>query len=187
MRSDHMALGSRLTAQEPRSVLEQKSDLSGRRNLQGWRPRRRQLSGRSHRLRGRVAWLSGHAHRSRAWHAAKPERWVAAEPEPTGPIGLEPPVLWRGVPLCVSPIGRPDRAPWRRSKRLHGVDDLGKNGRIWPEADFDGTDLETAIVDLLSGQYKNPIMVISFNTAERWSPDVSVNVAKRCACVAICS
>jgi hypothetical protein len=32
--------------------------------------------------------------------------------------------------------------------------------------------------DLLSGQYKNPILVISFNTAEGWSRDVSADVAQ---------
>jgi hypothetical protein len=38
--------------------------------------------------------------------------------------------------------------------------------------------LETAIVDLLEGQYKNPVQVAGFNTAEGWSQDVSVDVAQ---------
>jgi hypothetical protein len=58
------------------------------------------------------------------------------------------------------------------------VDDLGRLGRIWPEADVEGTDMETVIGDLLTGQYKNPIMVVSFNVAEGWSRDVSADVAK---------
>jgi hypothetical protein len=33
------------------------------------------------------------------------------------------------------------------------------------------------IVDLLDGQYKNPIRIVSFNTAENWSQDVSEGVA----------
>jgi hypothetical protein len=57
------------------------------------------------------------------------------------------------------------------------VDDLGRNGRIWREADVETTDLETVVVDLLDGQYKNPIRVVSFNTAEKWSQDVSADVA----------
>jgi hypothetical protein len=57
------------------------------------------------------------------------------------------------------------------------VDDLGRAGRIWPEANFEGTDLERVISDLLFGQYKNPFMVVSFNTAEGWSQDVSADVA----------
>ena len=58
------------------------------------------------------------------------------------------------------------------------ADDLGRLGHIWPEADLERTDLETVIQDLLEGQYKNPIRVISFNTAEGWSQDVSADVAE---------
>jgi hypothetical protein len=57
------------------------------------------------------------------------------------------------------------------------ADDFGRIGRAWTEADYDGTDLETVLQDLMSGQYKNPIRVIAFNTAERWSGDVSEDVA----------
>ena len=57
------------------------------------------------------------------------------------------------------------------------VDDLGRNGRIYREADVETTDLETVILDLLEGQYKNPIRVVAFNTAEKWSQDVSADVA----------
>jgi hypothetical protein len=57
------------------------------------------------------------------------------------------------------------------------ADDLGRLGRIWPEADFEATDFETVITDLLEGQYSGPFRVISFNTAEGWSRDVSEDVA----------
>jgi hypothetical protein len=57
------------------------------------------------------------------------------------------------------------------------ADDVGKIGRAWREADYEATDLETVIQDLLSGQYANPIRVVAFNTAERWSEDVSEDVA----------
>jgi hypothetical protein len=57
------------------------------------------------------------------------------------------------------------------------VDDFGGNGRAYREADVEETDLETVIADLLSGQYKNPVRVIAFNTAEKWSQDVSEDVA----------
>jgi hypothetical protein len=33
------------------------------------------------------------------------------------------------------------------------VDDLGRLGRVWREADVEATDLETVIQDLISGQY----------------------------------
>jgi hypothetical protein len=45
------------------------------------------------------------------------------------------------------------------------------------QADYEGTDLETVLQDLMSGQYNNPIRVIAFNTSERWSEDVSEDVA----------
>jgi hypothetical protein len=58
------------------------------------------------------------------------------------------------------------------------MDDLGRLGRIWPEADAEATDLETVITDLLSGQYRGPVRVVAFNRAERWSEDVSEDVAE---------
>jgi hypothetical protein len=57
------------------------------------------------------------------------------------------------------------------------VDDFGRNGRAYREADVETTDLETVILDLLEGQYKNPVRVVAFNTAEKWSQDVSADVA----------
>ena len=54
--------------------------------------------------------------------------------------------------------------------------DFGKLGRAWVEADYETTDLETVIQDLLTGQYANPTRVIAFNTADRWSEDVSADV-----------
>jgi hypothetical protein len=57
------------------------------------------------------------------------------------------------------------------------VDDLGRLGRVWREADYDTTDFETVITDLLTGQYGNPIGVFAFNTAEGWSRDVSADLA----------
>ena len=57
------------------------------------------------------------------------------------------------------------------------ADDFGKLGRAWVESEYETTDLETVIQDLLSGQFTNPFRVIAFNTAERWSEDVSEDVA----------
>ncbi len=56
-------------------------------------------------------------------------------------------------------------------------DDLGRLGAIWREADAETTDLETVITDLLTGQYKDPVRVIAFNTTEHWARDVSEDVA----------
>jgi hypothetical protein len=57
------------------------------------------------------------------------------------------------------------------------ADEFGEPGRAWAEADCETTDRETVIQDLLTGQYHHPIRVVAFNTAERWSEDVSVEVA----------
>jgi len=57
------------------------------------------------------------------------------------------------------------------------AEDFGRLGRAWRESDYEATDLETVIQDLLSGQYNNPIRVVAFNTEERWSEDVSEDVA----------
>ena len=69
------------------------------------------------------------------------------------------------------------------------ADDFGKLGRAWGEADYEATDLETVIRDLLTGQHSNPIRVVVFNTAERWSEDVSEDVARelrRCCDLQMC-
>jgi hypothetical protein len=59
------------------------------------------------------------------------------------------------------------------------VDDFGRLGRVWREADAEATDLETVILDLLDSQYNNPVRVVSFNTAEKWSQDVSADVTQK--------
>jgi hypothetical protein len=58
------------------------------------------------------------------------------------------------------------------------LDDLDRGGRVWCEAGAETADLETVIVDLLDGRYKNPARVVCFNTAEAWSQDVSGDVAQ---------
>jgi hypothetical protein len=58
------------------------------------------------------------------------------------------------------------------------VDDLGRNVRVYREIDVEAADLETVILDLLSGQYKDPARVVAFNTFEGWSQDVSGDIAQ---------
>ena len=57
------------------------------------------------------------------------------------------------------------------------ADDFGHQGRCWRETDIEQTDLETVILDLLKGEYSDPVRVISFNTAEGWFRDISEDVA----------
>jgi hypothetical protein len=58
------------------------------------------------------------------------------------------------------------------------VDNFGRNGRSYRETDVERADLETTIADLMAGEYRNPIRVVAFNTVERWSEDVSEDVAR---------
>ena len=57
------------------------------------------------------------------------------------------------------------------------ADDFGKLGRCWRETEMENNDLETVINGLLAGEYKNPLRVVGFNTAEGWARDVSQHVA----------
>jgi uncharacterized membrane protein len=57
------------------------------------------------------------------------------------------------------------------------VDDFGRRGRAFRETDVERADLEAVIMDMLGGQYQNPVRVVGFNTAGKWSEDVSGDVA----------
>jgi hypothetical protein len=58
------------------------------------------------------------------------------------------------------------------------LEDFGRLGRSYRETDEERTDLESAIRDLISGQYANPVRIVAFNTAERWAEDASEDVAR---------
>jgi DNA replication protein DnaC len=58
------------------------------------------------------------------------------------------------------------------------LDDFGL-GCAWRETNVEDTDLEAVINDLLEGQYKNPVRVISFNLSEGWVRDVSEEIARK--------
>jgi ElaB/YqjD/DUF883 family membrane-anchored ribosome-binding protein len=58
------------------------------------------------------------------------------------------------------------------------IDDFGRLGRVWREADVENTDLETVIQNMLRGEYSNPVGVFGFNPFEGWSRDVSEDVAQ---------
>ena len=58
------------------------------------------------------------------------------------------------------------------------LDDFGKAGRAYREADEREASLETVIDDLITGQFNNPVRVVAFNTSEGWSRDVSEDVAR---------
>ena len=73
----------------------------------------------------------------------------------------------------------PSIAPHVPEKDTYFVlDDFGgRIGRAWRETDEDAVDRETLILNLLSGEYKNPVGIVAFNSAEGWCRDVTVDIA----------
>jgi hypothetical protein len=59
------------------------------------------------------------------------------------------------------------------------LDDFGKIGRAYVETDEASADLESLIKAMLTGQYRAPVRVVAFNTAQGWSNDVSEDVCRR--------
>jgi hypothetical protein len=57
------------------------------------------------------------------------------------------------------------------------LDHFGRLGSAYRETDEELADLENVINNMLHGEYNNPKGVVAFNTAEKWSSDVSEDVA----------
>ena len=58
------------------------------------------------------------------------------------------------------------------------LDDFGGNRRVFRETDVERADLEAVVMAMIEGEYRNPLRVVGFNTAEGWSQDVSPDVAR---------
>src|SRR6478609_10728824 len=56
------------------------------------------------------------------------------------------------------------------------LDDFGEAGRAYRETDEAEADLENVIDNMMTGQYRDPLRVVGFNTSEGWSRDVSEDV-----------
>jgi hypothetical protein len=52
------------------------------------------------------------------------------------------------------------------------------DGAAWVETDEGETDVSTVIEDLLTGQYDQPLRVVVFNAAQRWSRDATEEIAE---------
>lgn len=58
------------------------------------------------------------------------------------------------------------------------LDDFGgRQGRSWRETDEAQTDRAALMIDLLDGQYNDPVRVIAFNADEAWCRDASQEIA----------
>ena len=56
-------------------------------------------------------------------------------------------------------------------------EDFGHLGRAYRETDAAEADRETIVRNFISGQYRNAVRVVAFNTAEGWSRNVSEDIA----------
>ena len=56
-------------------------------------------------------------------------------------------------------------------------EDFGHLGRAYLETDAAEADRETIVRNFNSGQYRNAVRVVAFNTAQGWSRDVSEDIA----------
>src|SRR5690242_21173925 len=73
----------------------------------------------------------------------------------------------------------PALAPEPQFDTVHIVlDDFGNSGRAYRETAEEAADFNTAVDDLMTGQFNNPVRVIAFNISEGWSRDVSDQVAR---------
>jgi hypothetical protein len=57
------------------------------------------------------------------------------------------------------------------------LEDFGYCGRAWCETDEEGASRETLIRELVEGQYRHPVRIVAFNTAQGWSRDVTKDIA----------
>src|SRR5438034_7641360 len=73
----------------------------------------------------------------------------------------------------------PPRAQSRDGTVYLVLDDFGELGRAYRETDAAQADPKTVVADLLSGQYRHPLRVVAFNTAEGWAHDVSADIARQ--------
>jgi hypothetical protein len=57
------------------------------------------------------------------------------------------------------------------------VEDFGDLGRAFLETDLAEADLGAIVRNMISGEYRDPLRVVAFNTVEGWSRDVSEEIA----------
>ena len=57
------------------------------------------------------------------------------------------------------------------------AEDFGDLGRAFRETDLAEADHDTIVRNMISGEYRNPLRIVAFNTVEGWSRDVSEEIA----------
>ncbi|MBI5264236.1 MAG: hypothetical protein HY852_20735 [Bradyrhizobium sp.] len=72
----------------------------------------------------------------------------------------------------------PTAVPFGADQTVYLVVDGFWRGNECHEIEIERSDLETVIVELMAGQFNDPIRVFAFNTLEHWSKDLSNEIAK---------
>jgi hypothetical protein len=75
--------------------------------------------------------------------------------------------------------GFPPIVPYGADQTIYLVLEAGPDSIV---RKVERTDFETIIADLLSGQFRDPIEVVAFNTLEHWRKDLSRDVAREIQC-----
>ena len=70
----------------------------------------------------------------------------------------------------------PRTVPYGADETVYVVVDSCRSGSVCRETEFERTDLETIIADLMSGQFNDPFRIVAFKL-EHWSVDVSEYIA----------
>ena len=72
----------------------------------------------------------------------------------------------------------PSIVPHRADQDTYLVlEDFGRMGCYWRQTDADNADRETLIRGLVEGQYSHPVRIVTFNSAEGWCRDVTIDIA----------
>jgi hypothetical protein len=66
------------------------------------------------------------------------------------------------------------------------LDDFGRNGRAYRETDVERADLEAVIMDLLEGEYKNPVRSLASTPPRNGRRTYRLTLPTNCAAAAIC-
>ena len=71
----------------------------------------------------------------------------------------------------------PGMVPYGADQTIYLVVDRFQKWHHHRETEIERTDLETIILDLLTGQFNDSVRLVAFNTLEHWADDVSADVA----------
>lgn len=73
---------------------------------------------------------------------------------------------------------RPSIIPYGADQTVYLIIDRFDGPRsVYRETEFERTNLETVIADLMSGQFNDPIRVVAYNTLEHWLQNISEEIA----------